>query len=403
MKILIASKFFYMRGGAELVAICTRSLLQQHGHQVRVLAMDYPDNIPLAESAAFPAQVKLFGSLTEKMSGVRRMFGLGDVKRSVRAALDEFAPDVVHLHNVHTYLSPLIATEAKKRGIRVVWTLHDYKLFCPSYSCRRPDGTICDRCIEHGSSVLKYRCMKGSMMQSLMGYAESLRWSRRRIERSVDAYIAPSAFMGAQMRKAGYAPEKIKVLCNFADPEKIAVLKSVAATQTDTATEPYMCYIGRLSYEKGVETMIKAAIKAGVRLKVAGGGPLLEELKQKYADTDNIEFLGHQDAKAVAHLLQGATASVLPSEWYENNPLGVIESLSAGTPVIGAEIGGIPELIEAPSDGYVYESGNVEALAECMRMADNAHFDRAEIARRAAERFGAEAHYRQLMAIYEGR
>lgn len=398
MRILIASKFFYMRGGAELVAINTRRMLLEHGHQVRVLAMDYPDNIPLPERSTFPSEVRLFGSMSDKLKGVRRMLGLGDVRRSVRRALDEFRPDVVHMHNVHTYLSPLVAREAAARGIRVVWTLHDYKPICPSYSCRRPDGTLCEECFANPRAVIRYRCMKGALLPSITAYLEACRWNRRRLERYVDTYIAPSAFIGAKMAQAGFDRNKIEVLCNFADPDKLRTLAE--AGTAPQAGAPYFCYIGRLSYEKGVETMLRAAVKAGVNLKVAGRGPLLDTLKESYSLYPGIEFLGHLDAPEVATLLRGAVASVLPSEWYENNPLGVIESLSAGTPVIGARIGGIPELIEEPRDGFTYPAFEVVPLAEAMRRTLATGFDRSQIAQAAASRFGLEAHYARLMAIY---
>ncbi len=400
MKILIASKFFYMRGGAELVAINTRRLLLEHGHEVRVFAMSYPHNLPLAEQDTFPAQVELFGSLGDKVRGLRRMLGCDDVRQAARRALDDFKPDVVHLHNVHSYLSPLIAEEAHRRGIRVVWTLHDYKLFCPSYSCRRPDGTICSSCIRSPFDVVSHRCMKGSLAASLVAYAEALRWSRKRLEKMVDVYVAPSDFMGEMMVKAGFDASKVAVLCNFVDPDKLEVLTG-SVPRTDDK-EPYFCYIGRLSHEKGVETMLRAARQACVRLKVAGRGPLFDELKREYAGS-GIEFLGHLDAPQVAALLQGATASVLPSEWYENNPLGVIESLSAGTPVIGARMGGIPELIEEGADGFTYPSGDTDALAACIRRVLATDFDRAAIALRARERFSLDTHYRRLMDIYEDR
>lgn len=398
MRILIASKFFYMRGGAELVAINTRRMLREHGHEVRVLAMSYPENIELPEQDSFPAEVRLFGSFADKLRGARRMLGLGDVRKRVREALDEFRPDVVHLHNVHSYLSPLVAEEAKKRGIRVVWTLHDYKAICPSYSCRRPDGTICEECFTHPAAVVRHRCMKGSLTASLMAYVEARRWSRRRLEKCVDTYIAPSAFMGQKMAQAGFEPAKIEVLCNFVDPDKLQTL--LATTPAHDAGNPYFCYIGRLSYEKGVETMLRAAQKAGITLKVAGRGPMLEELKARYGSLPGIEFLGHLDAPDVARLLSGAVASVLPSEWYENNPLGVIESLSVGTPVIGARMGGIPELIEEPGDGFTYPAFDADALAEAMSRTLHTDFDRTRIAQRAAARFGQDAHYARLMAIY---
>ncbi|MCM1319260.1 MAG: glycosyltransferase [Muribaculaceae bacterium] len=403
MKVLIASKFFYTRGGAELVAIYTRQMLIEHGHQVRVFAMDYHDNIPLDEHDTFPTQVNPFGSLSDKVKAARRALGLGDVRIAARRALDEFQPDVVHLHNVHTYLSPIIAEEAHKRGIRVVWTLHDYKPICPSYSCRRPDGTICRECFRKPGAVLKYKCMKGSLPASILAWIEARRWDRKRLERCIDTFIAPSVFMGKKLVEAGFDKRKIEVLCNCLDPEKLKTLQEYKSTDKRQSTnEPYFCYIGRLSHEKGVETMLKASDMAGIKLKVAGRGPLLEQLKATYGDNPNIQFLGHLDAPQVAILLRNAAASVLPSEWYENNPLGVIESLSAGTPVIGADMGGIPELIELGKDGFTFPAFDAEALSNTMLRTLKQPFDREDIAARAAIKFGRQTHYNKLIGIYKG-
>lgn len=404
MKILIASKFFYTRGGAELVAINTRRMLMEQGHSVRVLAMSCPENIALEESESFPPQVSLFGSFGDKLKGVRRMLGMDGVREAVRRALDEFEPDVVHLHNVHSYLSPLVASEAHERGIRVVWTLHDYKLICPAYSCRRPDGSICEECFKNPMGVLRHRCMKNSLPASFVGYLEARRWNRSRIEKMVDAYIAPSAFMGQKMAQAGFDRSKIKVLCNFVDPDKLDALRRTDdAASLKTAPAPYFTYIGRLSAEKGVETMLRAAERADVALKVAGIGPLFDSLKSRYGARPGVDFLGHLDAPRVARLLKAAVASVLPSEWYENNPLGVIESLSVGTPVIGSRMGGIPELIQEGRDGFTYGAFDADALAELMERSLHTPFDRELIARSAASRFDPETHYERLMAIYRGK
>lgn len=404
MKILIVSKFFYPRGGAELVAINTRRLLIEHGHEVRVFAMKHEKNIPLPEDGDFAESVEFFGGIGAKLKAVKRMMGKGDVARKARKVLEEFRPDVVHLHNVHSYLSPIVAEIARSMGIRVVWTLHDYKLICPAYSCRRADGAICEDCFGGATrAVVTHRCMKGSLAASLMAWREAVCWSQKRLDRMTDLFIAPSAFMGEKMKAAGYSPEKIAVLCNFADPDKI---KMLTATAADTpAKGGYFCYIGRLSHEKGVETMIQAAIEAGVKLKVAGTGPLEQEYRSRYASNPEIEFLGHLDAPAVASLLAGAVASVLPSEWYENNPLGVIESLSTGTPVIGADMGGIPELINRPSPtgsryGVVFPSRDKEALAEIFRNFNPADYSPELIAREAQADFSTEQHYSELIKLY---
>lgn len=399
MKILIVNKFYYPRGGDCIVAMNTRSLLLDEGHDVRVFAMSYPANEVLPESGDFAPMVDFGGSAVGRFRAVERLLGRGDIRRSVAKVLDEFKPDVVHLHNIHSYLSPVVGEMAHKRGIRVVWTLHDYKLICPAYSCRRPSGENCEDCISGGIKVARNSCMKGSAAQSLMADLEARVWNRKRLAEMTDMFIAPSEFMHNKMLEGGFPRRKLTTICNFIDPHKLAVIDALGAVENP---DDYFCYVGRLSDEKGTETMLAAAAEAGVRMKVAGDGPLLAGMKKRYSDYKGIEFLGHLDREGVVRLLRKAKASVLPSEWYENNPLGVIESLCCGTPVIGARIGGIPELLDS-SCGITFTSGNVEELTNIFaNFSHRSPFPRREIASDARSRFCRENHYRRLMQVYTG-
>lgn len=396
MKILIANKFFYPRGGDCVVAMATRELLMRHGHEVRVFAMRYGQNIDLPDAATYAPEVRFGEGLRGDIGGMKRIFGKGDIVKSAEAVLDEFRPDVVHLHNVHSYLSPVIGEIAHRRGIRVVWTLHDYKLICPAYSCRTVAGGNCERCVSGPLAVAANRCMKGSLARSLMADAEARWWNRRRLDAMTDIFIAPSSFLRNKMIEGGFPHRKIVTLNNFIDPAKLRRMEE----STPGHPEGYFCYIGRLSEEKGVETMLRAAADSGVELRVAGGGPLADTLRRKYADTPRIRFLGHLGSEAIVDLLKGAEASVLPSEWYENNPLGVIESLCAGTPVIGARIGGIPELIDS-TNGVTYASTNGDELGVIFSSFGKRHaFDREAIAAAARSRFSDSSHYDSLMRIY---
>lgn len=397
MKVLIVNKFFYPRGGDCIVAMNTRDLLIRHGHQVRVFAMDYPDNIDISDKSHYVSQVDFAGGLRSKLKAVRRMMGKGDIRKAFTRVIDNFRPDVVHLHNIHSYLSPIVGEIAHARGIRVVWTLHDYKLFCPAYLCRRPDGTNCTQCSQNIAAVVKHRCMKGSLPASFIAKQEALCWNRIRLERFTDRFIAPSKFMASMMTSARFDSENIETLTNFIGAERLPS-QIVQAKKRDN----YFCYVGRLSREKGVETMLRAAALAKVKLKIAGNGPMSEALREEFGDIGCIEFLGHLDAGGVKDLLGNALASVIPSECYENNPLGVIESLCAGTPVIGANIGGIPELINdavTPS-GVTFASGNRHELEQIFRDFNPTDFDNDAIAAEARDRFSADTHYDRLLNIY---
>jgi glycosyltransferase involved in cell wall biosynthesis len=205
--------------------------------------------------------------------------------------------------------------------------------------------------------------------------------------------------MARCLAKGGFDAAKIKVLTNFADVDKFGDLAEIDAVQ---APRTSFCYIGRLSAEKGVATFLQAAAQTGVSAKVAGDGPLGEELRSRYAPCANIEFLGHLDASGVKKLLQEAAAVVIPSEWYENNPLSVIEALCAGVPIIGAQIGGIPELIDlVAGSGVKFQAGNIDDLKERLQQFNAEAFRRTAIATQARALFSADSHYEGLMRIYQ--
>lgn len=397
-KIILVNKFYYRRGGDCVCTLNLERLLTEQGHETAVFAMKYHKNIPSRWSSYWPDEVDFGGSVTDKINALKRTLGYGDIKPKFAALLNDFKPDVVHLNNIHSYLSPILAEMAHNAGAKVVWTLHDYKLLCPSYSCLDPDGRICEKCFNNKSAVFFTRCMKGSLAASAAAWAEALKWNRKRLQKYVDTFICPSKFINGKMTQGGFAPAKLRTLCNFASPEMIEALR---ITDPETRSGNYYCYVGRLSHEKGIKTLLEAAATLPYKLKVAGGGPLHEELEKQYAGYVNIEFLGHLDGTGVRDLLSNARFSVIPSECYENNPLGVIESLCAGTPVIGACIGGIPELINgAPGRGRVYEPGNKSELAEAIKRQWDEQAGFSAIKAKAINEFSPTAHYRQLMEIY---
>jgi len=296
------------------------------------------------------------------------------------------------LHNIHSYLSPVVGQMAHRRGIRVVWTLHDYKLLCPRYDCLL-DGKPCEQCVSgNKNGVIEHRCMKGSLPASAVAKLEAIKWNRRILEQNTDLFVCPSRFMANMMKKGGFDDSKTVVLNNFLDPVK---LEQYQGLDNAAPREDYYCYVGRLSSEKGVEDLLAAAARLPYRLMVAGGGPLESQLRQRYAGNDNIEFLGIIDAVEVAHLLAGARLSVVPSQCYDNNPLSVVESLSAGTPVAGSFIGGIPELIDG-NNGCTFKAFDQQAIADTVTVMMKREWDYSKIAADALKRFSPAAHLNVL-------
>ena len=395
MKVLIVNKFYYNRGGAEVVAINLRDELKSRGYDVAVFTMDYPENFQGDYIYTAP-EVSFKNGAAGKLKFAERTFGGAGVAAAFKKALREFKPDVVHLHNIHSYLSPVVARLAKKVGCRVVWTLHDYKLACPAYSCLN-HGKVCERCFSDKSAILSQRCFKNSFAASALAYLEAKKWNVAKLEKWVDVFVCPSRFMYNQMIKGGISKDKLSVVCNFVDPIKIEEL----AHNDCTKKEDYYAYIGRLSEEKGVETLLKAASKLPYKLKVAGTGPLHEYFTKNY-NSANIEYMGQLDAVGVSNLLEHTKLLISPSECYENNPLSVIEALCAGTPVIGARIGGIPELVK-PSNGLTFESGNCDELAECIsKIMGGEDYNYSLIADNARRDFSADTHLSKLIPLYRG-
>ena len=376
MKIILANKFYYRRGGDCIYTMNVEKMLKEKGHEVAVFAMQYPENEESEWSKYWPSNMT-------KLKAFTRPFGDGEVRRKFGMLLDDFKPDVVHLNNIHTQLSPVIAKMAHERGIRVVWTLHDTKLVCPCYTCTR-DGKWCTECFTDKKAVISHRCMPGGLPGAIIGYREMMKWNREVLEECTDLFLPPSQFMMDTCVEGGYSPEKFRVLCNFIDVEKVPQMTQVSQLKGD-----YYVYLGRVNEVKGVRTLCKAAAQLNKKLIVIGGGELLPELQEAYKDFKQIEFKGQMKWEEFMPILRGARFMVLPAEWSENNPLTVIESQSLGTPVLGARIGGIPELIEEGISGMTFTSGDVEDLKDKIILIFKHEFDYDAIAKNAVERYSS--------------
>lgn len=383
MKILLANKFYYRRGGDCIFTMELERLLKAEGHEVAVFSMQYPQNEPSEWSSYWPSEMTAVKALT-------RPFGDSEVRLKFAELLNDFQPDVVHLNNIHTQLSPVIAEIAHNRRIRVVWTLHDSKLVCPCYTCMR-GGVWCEECFSKKSSVIKHRCMPGSLPGAVVGYLEAKKWNKERLQRACDLFLPPSRFMADTCIRGGYDADRFHVFHNFIDIKKV---ENPSFEKSD-----YYVYLGRLTKVKGIETLCRAATELPYRLVVIGGGELETELRDKYRNS-NIEFLGQKKWEEFRPVLEGARFMVIPSEWSENNPLTVIESLALGTPVLGANIGGIPELIDEGVSGMVFESGNHESLKNKIEAMWNASFDYKTIATDAQREYSSDTYYGKLIEIY---
>jgi glycosyltransferase involved in cell wall biosynthesis len=361
MRILIASKFLYPRGGLERVLFDESDALEAAGHEVLHFATRHPQNRPSPWEKYFAPYLEI-GSGTElstsdKVRAVARMFRNNAAATLFGAMLDDTRPDLVHVHGIHRQLSPSILLAASGRGIPVVHTLHDYHLVCPADVMLRGAATPClpraCKTIDCTAAV-RYRCTRGSLAASAIAASElSFQRLTRAYERTVTRFISPSRFLRDLMTEGGWTRTPIDVL-----PLGVALSDRVR-TPGD-----YALYAGRLSPEKGVDVFLRAARRAGVPAVVAGDGPIGAALRDEFPDA---RFVGHVDSAEVTELLDCALVSVVPSVSLENSPLGVLEAMGAGVPVIASNVGGVPELVEDGVEGLLIAPGDETALESALR------------------------------------
>jgi len=395
MKILLSNKYYYQRGGGEIYTLGLEKLLKENGHQVAVFTMQHPLNNASAYSDYFPEEADLNKSGFKNLVKVLiRPFGSFSVRRKFTELLKTFKPDIVHLNNIHSQLSPIIAGIARRHRIPVVWTLHDHKLLCPRYDCTRNEKP-CELCFSYKFNVIRYKCMKNSFSKSLVAYCEAIVWNKRILSRYTRLFLCPSSFLMKNMLKGGFKADKLKTLQNFILEEKLTTFLNMEKNS-------HYCYIGRLSVEKGIETLLRAAMDLPqYELRVIGTGPLEKDLKSRY-NARHIIFEGFKNWDELKDILERSKFMVMPSECYENNPLSMIESLCLGTPVLGARIGGIPELINDGVNGYSFTSGDVNNLKESITLmfTKSGSFNYADIAKEARAKYDSRSYYRNLIEIY---
>jgi len=361
MKILLINKFLYPKGGSETYVFQLGKQLQVRGHQVEYFGMEHENRIAGNRINAYVRCIDYHrGGVAERLrSGVCAVYS-PEARRKLRRVLEDFQPEVCHLNNFHYQLTPAILLEIRDwrrdtgRKCKIVYTAHDSQLVCPNHLMRNPNtGQNCRQCLA-GSFLpcIRGRCIHGSRLRSLLGAADGWYWNRRRIYELLDTVIAPSRFLAEQLSANDQIREKILVLPNFVrKPDQPLWEKK----------EDYVLYFGRYSEEKGIKTLLRAVdALPQIPFVFAGEGPLKAEIGKR----ENVSDKGFLSGETLARIIAKARFTVVPSECFENCPYSVLESLLLGTPVLGAAIGGIPELIRPGETGELFESGNADQLAQ---------------------------------------
>lgn len=363
MKVLMVNSFHYYRGGSERCFFELSAALERLGHEVVPFSMQHPNNLPseyddyFLSYMDFPSKLGKGSSLKDKWQVAERVIYSREARDKIARLIELTKPDIAHVHGIAHETSPSILPAIKQAGIPVVQTLHDYKLMCPNTNFVS-QGEVCERCKGHRYyNVVRRRCKRGSLAASALAAVEMTVHKTLHIyERNVDTFIAPSQFLKEKLHEYGIRNQVVNVP-NGLDLDRF---------EPCYTPENYFVFFGRLVNVKGVQTLLEAMrhVPDG-KLIIAGSGDLEDELKQfaRVHNLHNVEFLGHVNSGLV-ELIQRAAFSVVPSEWYENYSMSVIESLACGTPVVGARIGGIPEQVHDGINGLLFESGNAVELAE---------------------------------------
>ncbi len=403
MKVVFANKYYFLKGGAERYLFDLKALLERHGNEVIPFAMRDGRNLKTPWEKYFVSAVR-----TERvrfsLDGLKtagRMLYSFEAKRKFARLLDAAKPQLLHVHNIYHQISPSILPEARKRGIPVVMTAHDYKLVAPNYSLFH-DGAICERTKpDKYWQAYRHRCIKGSAAASALAAMEMTLHKALGLYRdNVDKIIAPSRFMQALLAEYGIPARKIVHIPHPID---------ASAWRPAFGGGKYALYVGRLSEEKGVDVLIRAAaMRKDIPVHIVGTGPDEARLKElaKKLDAANVIFRGFMSGGDLRSEYAGASFLVVPSVWYEVFGLIVLEAYAAGKPVVASQIGGLGELVRDGETGFLCSAGDSEDFADKMGALWDAPLiaDDMGVAGRAwvESDFTPDEHLKRILDVYAG-
>lgn len=351
MRILMVNKYLYRKGGAETYVIKLGEYLKSIGHTIEYFGMADERNEVGNSVGVYSENMDFHSSSLKYITYPFKIIYSFNTARRLRCLIEDFKPEAVLLNNFNYQLTPSVIYELKRHNIPVVYIAHDTQLVCPNHRMKNSftEG-LCRKC-EKGRyySCIKNRCIHSSLLRSIIGAAEGYIYHALHTYKRLNKVICPSEFMEKELTRNIDLIGKTVVMHNFID--KLA--------PKDVERENYVLYFGRYSEEKGIRTLIKAAQSLpAVQFVFAGYGDLESEINS----VENIRNLGFLTGSELEEVIEKAAFTVLPAEWAENCPFTVMESQSLMTPVIGTDIGGIPELIDEGKTGLLYESGNAEEL-----------------------------------------
>lgn len=403
MKILLINTFLYRRGGDCTYMFSLGELLKSKGHEVFYWGMKHQQNIIHEYEDYFPEYIDYVDMNANKnpinaLKVLTRSIYSFESKKKLEKFLNIVKPDIVHLNNIHSYLTPSIIDVIYKKNIPIIWTLHDYKLLCPDTHFLS-NGKICEKCKgKKFYNCILNKCKKNSLSASLVATIEAYFHQLLKMYKKVDYLIAPSKFLKSKFIEFGLDKNKIKFIRNFLPnfPERNIYNE-----------KNYVLYFGGLSPWKGILTLIKAIKELKkLELLIAGAGTDEDSIEKNIKENSitNVHLLGYKSGSELNKIVSESMFIIVPSEWYENCPYSIMESMAIGKPVIGARIGGIPELIEDGKTGLLFKSGNVDDLKSKIEWLYKRPEKIKEFGKnakiKAEKEFSSELYYKKIISLY---
>lgn len=408
MKILIVNYRYFISGGPEKYMFNIKKILEDNGHEVIPFSIHSNRNLETEYSKYFVEPIGSRDAVyfeeckkTPKViwQMISRSIYSKEVEKSIRREIEEVKPDLVYIIHFVNKLSPSVIIGAKKMGIPIVLRLSDYFLLCPRFDFLY-EKKICEDCLTQGyKSCITKRCVKGSLFASVIRVFSMKVHKMMNIYKNVDVFITPSMFLKKKLIANGFEEKRITCIPTF-------TLSKAKTNEVNVGK--YALYFGRITEEKGVETVIKAYEKLpGYEVKIMGDDTTEEAVRLKQYVFDhgmkNVEFLGFKGGTELEEIIKGARFTLIPSIWYDNLPNTALESFQYSKPVIASNIGSLPELVVDGVNGYLFEAGNIEQLAEKIQLLDNDVLVEkmgTNSYRRLEECFSPEAHYKTLMSVF---
>lgn len=405
MKILLVNKFHYMKGGSEKYYFTLAELLEKKGHEVIFFALKSKKNYECDQQKYFIENSDYNGktSLIKKINMIKNMNYSKEAYKNMTKLLSEEKPDLVILNLIHRQITCSIIDAIKdyNNKIPVFWIMHDLITVCPRATMLNGKYEICDKCLNGNYfHCVKNKCIKNSKLKSFLAYREANYIIKEKLYDKVDLFISPSQCHTEILKKSKFTQKPIVHLKNFLSPNYNYSLEE--------DNEGYALFFGRLAKDKGVYTLIEAFRNIKQKLLIVGSGEEEEGLKKiiKEKNIDNIDMLGFKNGEELEKLISKAKVIVLTSEWYENCPYSIMESMAKGKPIIVSNIGGLSELVSDGENGFLVEPRNSDSIIKAINKVyelDDEEYKKMCILslERAKELFNSDKYYEKIMNLYK--